>query len=111
MKKLLAVLIISLISLLGLLPSVVGAAGPRSTGEQAPEQRGLLTKDQIRLAQERLKAEGFDPGPVTGELTPQTETALRQYQEKQSLPVSGALDEATLRELQLSLPPSGTGGR
>jgi peptidoglycan hydrolase-like protein with peptidoglycan-binding domain len=108
MKKLFAVLIISL---LGLLPTIVDAAGPGSTGEQAPEQRGLLTKDQIRLAQERLKAEGFDPGPVNGVLNPHTETALRQYQEKQGIAVSGSLDEATLRELQLSLPPSGIGGR
>jgi peptidoglycan hydrolase-like protein with peptidoglycan-binding domain len=108
MKKLITVLIISL---LGLLPTVVDAAGPSSTGEQAPEQRRLLTKDQIRLAQERLNAEGFDPGPVNGVLNPQTETALRQYQEKRSIPVSGALDEETLRELQLSIPPGGTGGR
>ncbi len=108
MKKLFAVLIISL---LGLLPTIVDAAGPSSTGDQAPEQRGLLTKDQIRLAQERLKAEGFDPGPVNGVLNPQTETALRQYQGKQGIPSSGALDEATLKELQLSIPPSGTGGR
>jgi peptidoglycan hydrolase-like protein with peptidoglycan-binding domain len=108
MKKLFAVLITSL---LGFLPTVVDAAGLSSRGGQASEQKGLLTKDQIRLAQERLKAEGFDPGPVNGELTPQTETALRQYQEKQSIPVSGSLDETTLRELQLSLPPNGTGGR
>jgi peptidoglycan hydrolase-like protein with peptidoglycan-binding domain len=107
MKKLFAVLIISL---LGLLPCVVDAAGSSPTGEQAPEQRRLLTKDQIQLAQERLKAEGFDPGPVNGVLNPQTETALRQYQEKQGIPVSGALDEATLRDMQLSVPPTGTGG-
>lgn len=108
MKKLFAVLIISLLSLL---PTVLEAAGPSSTGEQPPEQRRLLTKDQIELAQERLKAEGFDPGPVNGVLNPQTETALRQYQGKQGIPISGALDEATLKELQLSIPPGGTGGR
>jgi peptidoglycan hydrolase-like protein with peptidoglycan-binding domain len=108
MKKLFPVLIISLLSLL---PTVVDAAEPGSTGEQAPEQRGLFTKDQILLAQERLKAEGFDPGPANGILNPQTETALRQYQEKRGIPVSGSLDEATLRELQLTLPPSGIGGR
>jgi membrane-bound lytic murein transglycosylase B len=108
MKKLIAMLIIGL---LGLLPIVVDAAGPGSTGEQSPEQRGLLAKDQIRLAQERLKAEGFDPGPANGVLNQQTETALRHYQEKQGLPVSGSLDETTLRELQLSLAPNGTGGQ
>jgi len=37
-------------------------------------------------------------------LNAQTEAALRAYQEKQGLPVSGAADETTLKELQLELP-------
>jgi len=108
MKKLVALLSIILLSAL---PTVSHAAATGSTGEQAPEQRRMLTKDQIRLAQERLQAEGFDPGPTDGVLSSQTETALRQYQQKQGLPVSGALDEATLRDLQLPFPGVGTGGR
>ena len=59
--------------------------------------------------QERLKADGVYAGPVDGELKAQTEAALRQYQEKQGLPVSGAADEATLRELQMRLPTSPQG--
>ena len=50
-------------------------------------------------------------GPVDGELNAQTEAALRQYQEKQGLPVSGAADEATLKELQIELPTSPEGQR
>jgi peptidoglycan hydrolase-like protein with peptidoglycan-binding domain len=56
-------------------------------------------------------AEGFNPGPVNGVLNVQTEAAIRQYQQKQGIPVSGALDEATLRELQLPGSPGGTGSR
>ena len=108
MKKLFAVLIIGL---LGLLPTIVDAGAASPAGEQPPEQRRLLTKDQIRQAQERLKAEGFDPGSIDGELDSQTEAAIRQYQEKQGIPVSGALDEETMRELQLPVTPGGTGGR
>ena len=108
MKKLCAVLIISL---LGLLPIVVDAGQPGPVGEQSPEQKQLLTKDRIRLVQERLKAEGFDPGPTDGVLNSQTEAAIRGYQQKQGIPVSGALDEATMRELQLATPPAGAGGR
>jgi peptidoglycan hydrolase-like protein with peptidoglycan-binding domain len=48
-------------------------------------------------------------GPVDGEMNAQTEAALRAYQEKQSLPVSGAADEATLKQLQLELPASRQG--
>jgi peptidoglycan hydrolase-like protein with peptidoglycan-binding domain len=109
MKKLFAALIIGL---LGLCPVVVDAGESSPVGEQSPEQRQLLTKNQVQLAQERLKAEGFDPGPVNGVLNAQTEAAIRGYQQKQGIPTSGALDEATLRELQLLTPPAGgAGGR
>src|SRR5919199_6149141 len=101
MKKFFAVLIIGL---LGLWPMVIESAPATPAGEQPPEQRRLLTKDQIQQVQERLKAEGVDPGPADGVMHPQTEAALRQYQQKQGLPVSGAADEATLKQLQLRFP-------
>jgi peptidoglycan hydrolase-like protein with peptidoglycan-binding domain len=34
---------------------------------------------EIRRAQERLKAAGFDPGPIDGKLGPQTKAALEKY--------------------------------
>jgi peptidoglycan hydrolase-like protein with peptidoglycan-binding domain len=108
MKKLFAVLIIGL---LGLWPMVIESAQSTPAGEQPPEQRRLLTKDQIQQVQERLKAEGVDPGPVDGVMNPQTEAALRQFQQKRGLPTSGAVDEATLRELQITIAPGGTGTR
>ena len=88
-------------SVLWLCPSLVEAG---TTGEQRPEQKQLLTKDNLKLVQERLKAEGVYAGPVDGEMNAQTEAALRAYQEKQGLTVSGAADEATLKRLQLELP-------
>ena|ERR671918_593340 len=36
--------------------------------------------DDIREAQQALKAEGFDPGPIDGRLGPQTKAALSEYQ-------------------------------
>ena len=100
MHRLMAVLIVSVLWLCPLVTEM-GTAG---TGEQRPEQRQLLTKDQIQKVQERLHAEGVNPGPLTGAMNPQTEAALRQYQEKQGLPITGAADEATLKELQIELP-------
>jgi peptidoglycan hydrolase-like protein with peptidoglycan-binding domain len=88
-------------SILGLCP-VLSEAG--TTGEQRPEQKQLLTKENLKLVQTRLQAEGVYAGPVDGELNAQTEAALRQYQQKQGIPVSGAADEATLKELQIELP-------
>ena len=108
MQKLIVGLIVGL---LGLWPVVAGAGASGRTGEQNPEQRQLMTKDQIQQVQERLKAEGLDPGPVDGVMNPRTEAALRQYQEKFGLPVSGAADEATLRRrLQIQTTPRGVAG-
>jgi peptidoglycan hydrolase-like protein with peptidoglycan-binding domain len=74
-----------------------------------PEQKQLISKDNFKLIQERLTAEGVYAGPVDGEVNAQTEAALRAYQQNQGLPVSGAADEATLRELQIRLPASRQG--
>jgi peptidoglycan hydrolase-like protein with peptidoglycan-binding domain len=98
-------------SVLGLCPVMIEAGTAGTTGEQAPEQKRLLTKDNVKLVQERLKAERVYAGPVDGELNAQTEAALRQYQQKQGLPVSGAADDATLKELQIELPSSPEGQR
>jgi peptidoglycan hydrolase-like protein with peptidoglycan-binding domain len=80
-----------------------------TTGEPRPAQRQIITKDNLKLVQERLKAEGVYAGPVDGELNAQTVAALRQYQQKQGLPVSGAADEETLKQLAASLPTSPQG--
>jgi peptidoglycan hydrolase-like protein with peptidoglycan-binding domain len=45
---------------------------------------------QIRRAQERLKAAGFDPGPIDGKLGPQTRSALEKYRSSYKLSRSGA---------------------
>lgn len=55
----------------------------------------------VLQAQERLKAAGFDPGPVDGIFAPQTQTALRQYQRHHSLPITGVLDAATRNALRI----------
>ena len=106
MHMLVTVLIVGVLWLCPIMIQV-GTAG--TTGEQRPEQRKTITKDNLKLVQERLKTEGMYAGPVDGELNTQTEAALRAYQEKQKIPVSGAVDEATLKQLQLQLPMSPQG--
>jgi peptidoglycan hydrolase-like protein with peptidoglycan-binding domain len=44
---------------------------------------------EIRRAQERLKAAGFDPGPIDGILGPQTKSALEKYRSPHKLSHSG----------------------
>lgn len=58
-----------------------------------------LNEVQIRRYQEQLDMKGFPTGAEKGAITPQTEAALRAYQEKYGLPVTGMLDEATQHSL------------
>lgn len=79
-----------------------------SSGRMAPgTQSQTPDTEQVRNAQEKLKAAGFDPGPVDGTLGPQTKEALRDYQKARGLPQTGMLDDAT----QQALMTGGTPGR
>ena len=44
---------------------------------------------EIRRAQEQLKAAGFDPGPIDGKMGPQTKSALEKYRSSLKLSRSG----------------------
>jgi mannosyl-glycoprotein endo-beta-N-acetylglucosaminidase len=77
----------------GLLPLHAEARGAMSGGVQGVDQD--LTLD----VQRQLKALGFNPGNVDGNFGPQTEAALRAYQQKYRLPETGKADETTLRSL------------
>jgi peptidoglycan hydrolase-like protein with peptidoglycan-binding domain len=57
------------------------------------------TLAQIRKAQERLKAAGFNPGSIDGLLGAKTKAAVRKYQVSKGVEGTGALDEKTLRSL------------
>jgi peptidoglycan hydrolase-like protein with peptidoglycan-binding domain len=52
-----------------------------------------------------LKEFGFDPGPVDGLFTAQTQAAVRAFQARYGLPVSGLLDRPTREELKLGVDP------
>jgi peptidoglycan hydrolase-like protein with peptidoglycan-binding domain len=63
----------------------------------------LVRADQtIESAQQMLKDQGFYYGAVTGEKNSDTAAAIRRYQIRNGLPVTGELDEATLRSLRNS---------
>jgi peptidoglycan hydrolase-like protein with peptidoglycan-binding domain len=57
------------------------------------------------VAQTHLRAFGFDPGPIDGIYTPQTQAAMRAYQATYGLSVSGQLDLQTREELKLGVDP------
>ncbi len=68
-------------------------------------ERPQSASDNIRDLQLRLKAFGFDPGPVDGEWGPMTSAAVGAYQRRYGLPATGELDDATRARLQLEPRP------
>jgi peptidoglycan hydrolase-like protein with peptidoglycan-binding domain len=59
----------------------------------------LLTAGDIQVAQGNLRGFGFDPGPVDGVFTAETQAAVRAFQARFGIPVSGLLDFSTRRQL------------
>jgi peptidoglycan hydrolase-like protein with peptidoglycan-binding domain len=96
---------------IGWLPVVLLTACVASqTGESTalrPTTDRLLSAGDIQVAEEHLQAFGFDPGPIDGILTAQTQAAVRAFQARYGLPVSGLLDRATRAELQLGVGTKG----
>jgi hypothetical protein len=53
----------------------------------------------VRSAQRSLNDRGFDAGPADGRWGPNTEHAVRQFQQSSGLPQTGQLDRPTLSAL------------
>ena len=64
-----------------------------------PANDRLLLAGDIQVAEAHLRDFGFDPGPVDGIFTTETRAAVRAYQARYGLPVSGLLDWITRNEL------------
>ena len=90
-----------------LLSASLSACAMSERGPQSP----VVALDQlvpaalISVAEDHLKALGFDPGPVDGVFTAETAEALRQYQRRYGLVVSGLLDSYTRITLGLEKCP------
>jgi carboxyl-terminal processing protease len=61
----------------------------------------LLNRGDIQVAQMHLRAFGFDPGPVNGVYTAQTQAAVRAFQVTYGLSESGLLDRRTREMLKV----------
>jgi len=72
------------------------AANSWSQGSMANEEHN---PQLVRSAQQALKQKGYDVGTVDGQLGPNTESALRQFQQSQGITQSGNLDQQTLSAL------------
>jgi peptidoglycan hydrolase-like protein with peptidoglycan-binding domain len=82
------------------------AAGPFTSlhpEEAHPDPTERSSQDPytgfVSRVQEKLRAFGFDAGPVNGDFGAKTQAALAQFQLSRTIPASGQLDEQTLAEL------------
>lgn len=99
-------------SLLVLAPAPVfagKAVGDTHPEEAYPDNLPQLASpgpyaEMISQVQESLHQHGFDAGPVNGAFGTKTQAALAQFQLAMILPVSGALDDDTLRALGVERP-------
>jgi peptidoglycan hydrolase-like protein with peptidoglycan-binding domain len=78
---------------------VASHTGDRQSGTVRPAVDRLLNRGDIQVAEAHLQDFGFDPGPIDGIYTVQTQAAVRAYQARYGLPVSGLLDYTTRLQL------------
>jgi hypothetical protein len=78
--------------------SVYHAVNPCPAGS-AVSSSTSPRRDLMRQVQERLQAVGYNPGTIDGSMGPQTQQALRWFQNAQGLRATGDLDEYTLNAL------------
>jgi peptidoglycan hydrolase-like protein with peptidoglycan-binding domain len=76
-----------------------------TTGSDRAAFDRILTSGDIQVAETHLQEFGFDPGPVDGVFTAQTQAAVRAYQRRYGLSVSGLLDRETREELVPGVDP------
>lgn len=77
------------------------AAKPVAAKTQAPAAgHAAWTKDQIKEAQEGLAKMGLYHGKATGVFSKATSRALRTYQKRNQLPVTGKLSDDVLAKLK-----------
>ena len=67
--------------------------------QQQAEAQQPVTPDTIRQVQQTLQQQGMYHARVDGVWGPQTQAAVRSYQEKNNLNASGQLDQQTMAAL------------
>jgi peptidoglycan hydrolase-like protein with peptidoglycan-binding domain len=78
----------------GHLADRIAGGGPLRT-PFPPDANGLTKQDRIAL-QKGLTARGFDTGGADGVIGPNTEKAIRAYQQSRSLPLTGTPSKSLL---------------
>jgi peptidoglycan hydrolase-like protein with peptidoglycan-binding domain len=75
-------------------------SGKTSAMSKSASKSMAWTPAQIKEAQEGLAKAGFYKGKPTGQFNADTRKALKRYQKKNNLPVTGRLDNEVLNKLK-----------
>jgi len=104
-KKIVTVALISLVAIVGIIIVVryIGGIFHHDNPALIKEAQVIGTvsgyNPRVMEVQEVLQSSGFDPGSVDGIMRPQTREAIKSFQQIKLLPATGAIDEATMLEL------------
>jgi hypothetical protein len=83
------------------IPGQPGTIPERVQAPNAGNQNMLVTSDDIKKAQDALRAKGLNPG-TDGRMDAKTQDALREFQKSNNLPATGVLDDRTAEKLGVS---------
>jgi len=75
---------------------------PERVQEPRASDNMVVSSEQIKKAQDALKAKGLNPGS-DGKMDAQTQQALRDFQKVNNLPATGVLDDKTAEKLGITL--------
>jgi peptidoglycan hydrolase-like protein with peptidoglycan-binding domain len=81
-------------------------AAQLETTFRSRQQSPTVESEQLRQVQQRLKALGYDPGPIDGRPGPGTREAIRRYQRSLDRPETGELTPELLTRLTAADPPA-----
>lgn len=86
----------------------------QDVNQQASNQQiqpSSLSKDQIRQLQLGLNKQGFHSGKADGIWGPETDSAVKNFQQAKNLPGSGHLNQQTLQQLGVNVTAQGQTGQ
>lgn len=84
-------------------PGRMGADTGEKAGTAGRAGTQKYSQETIKEVQQALKEKGHDPGAIDGIMGQKTGQALRDFQKKNNLKATGALDDETAQKLGVSL--------
>ena len=87
-----------------------GASQGTTSESASPQSQAGQNPELVKQAQEKLSAAGHEAGPADGKMGPQTQAALKEFQESKGLEASGRLDQETIAALGVSDSGSASSG-